>query len=85
MCIHIYTVMTSKTINIKESVFKSLKSLKRKNESFSDLISRFIGKEEKNVLDFLKDIPENERKEISERALFGKEILKEIKPREMTI
>lgn len=32
--------MTTKTISLKESAYKKLASLKRENESFSDLINR---------------------------------------------
>ncbi len=37
--------MTTKTISIKEDVYDLLKSIKRKNESFSDLLKRLTIKQ----------------------------------------
>ena len=49
----------SKTISIRDDVYHSLVNMKRKNESFSDVITRLIYK--RNLLDFAgrwADIPE---------------------------
>ena len=44
--------MATKTITIKEEVYNSLLSLKRKDESFSDLLDRLAKKE--NPLELLE-------------------------------
>ena len=46
--------MATKTITIKEEVYNSLLSLKRKDESFSDLLDRLIRKE--NPLELLEQM-----------------------------
>ncbi len=40
MCLNINIIMAFKTLTIKESVYKKLLLMKRKNESFSDLFER---------------------------------------------
>ena len=54
---HMFTCvifMGTKTITIKEEVYNSLLSLKRKDESFSDLLDRLTRKE--NPLDLLEQM-----------------------------
>jgi len=46
--------MTTKTITIKENVYKMLTKMKRKDESFSDLFER-LAKSKSNV-DLLKEL-----------------------------
>ena len=46
--------MTTKTISIKEDVYDLLKSIKRKDESFSDLLKRLTVKQ--NSFEILKKI-----------------------------
>lgn len=44
--------MVMKTLTIKEKVYKTLVSVKDKNESFSDLLERLAVKEKKSVTEF---------------------------------
>ena len=44
--------MVTKTINIKESAYHALRARKRAGESYSDVILRVTGGEEKSVCDF---------------------------------
>jgi predicted CopG family antitoxin len=46
--------MTTKTITIKEDVYKMLLSVKRKNESFSNLFERLV--KSKSNLEVLKEL-----------------------------
>jgi predicted CopG family antitoxin len=56
----------TKTINIKESAYQALKVRKRFGESFSDVILRITGCEEKSVVDFLRALDPAIRAEIAE-------------------
>lgn len=50
--------MATKTISIREEVYSALKSLKREDESFSDIIGKLTKKRKSNLLDYygaLKD------------------------------
>jgi predicted CopG family antitoxin len=46
--------MTSKTITIREDIYKMLLGVKRKNESFSNLFERLV--KSKSGLDVLKEL-----------------------------
>ena len=78
--------MPSKTINIKDSAYNALKSIKRKGESFSDVILRLTQREEgETLLDFLHSLPMEVRNEIASSASASKKELDTIKPREMSL
>ncbi|VVB69369.1 Putative antitoxin [uncultured archaeon] len=52
--------MASKTISIRDDVYKLLKGAKREEESFSDVIERLLKKDKINLSDYfgaLKDNP----------------------------
>ncbi len=44
ICLNIHLFMSFKTLTIKEDVYKKLLSMKRENESFSDLFERLSEK-----------------------------------------
>ena len=57
--------MGYKTISLRDDVYDSLVKMKRKNESFSDVISRLMYR--RSLLDFagrLADIPEEKNEEL---------------------
>jgi len=59
-----------KTLTIKKSVYEKLSSIKKKDESFSDLFERLSESENPDLMRFagiLKDIPESDFKEIKKR------------------
>lgn len=56
----------TKTIHIRESAYRALKVRKRSGESYSDVILRITGGEEKSVNDFLRPLPPAIRTEIAE-------------------
>ncbi|MBU7045215.1 MAG: antitoxin VapB family protein [Theionarchaea archaeon] len=58
--------MSYKTISLRDDVYESLVKMKRKNESFSDVISRLMYK--RSILDFAgrwADIPEEKIEELA--------------------
>ena len=58
-------IMSYKTISLRDDVYESLVKMKRKNESFSDVISRLMYK--RSILDFAgrwADIPEEKIEEL---------------------
>ena len=85
-CINVYTQLSSmvtKTINIRESAYNVLKAHKRSGESYSDVIFRLTGGEEKSVCDFLQTLDPALRTEIAESVTSAKKDLDRIKPRKV--
>jgi len=59
-CAYIHRYMASKTISIRDDVYKSLRDARRDEESFSDVIERLLMKDKTNLSDYfgaLKDNP----------------------------
>ncbi|NAT10782.1 antitoxin [ANME-1 cluster archaeon AG-394-G06] len=53
--------MGTKTISIREDLYKNLKSMKREDESFGDVVERLITKKrEANLVDFFGVLKDNE-------------------------
>ncbi|MDD1690172.1 MAG: antitoxin VapB family protein [Methanoregula sp.] len=77
--------MVTKTINIKESAYHALKAHKRAGESYSDVILRVTGGEEKSVCDFLLTVDPEVRSEIAESVKTAKTELARIKPRKVSL
>ena len=77
--------MVTKTINIKESAYHALRAQKRAGESFSDVILRVTGGEEKSVCDFLETIDPAVRSEIAESVRSAKSGLDRVKPRKVSL
>ncbi len=77
--------MVTKTINIKESAYHALKARKRTGESYSDVILRVTGGEEKSVCDFLGAIDPAVRSEIAESVKAAKSELDRVRPRKVTL
>jgi predicted CopG family antitoxin len=77
--------MVTKTINIRESAYHALKAQKRAGESFSDVILRVAGGEEKRVCDFLQTIDPAIRSEIAESVNTAKSELDHVKPRKVSL
>jgi predicted CopG family antitoxin len=77
--------MVTKTINIRESAYHALKAQKRAGESFSDVILRVAGDEEKSVCDFLKTIDPAVRSEIAESVKMAKSDLDRVRPRKVSL
>jgi len=77
--------MVTKTINIRESAYHALRAQKRAGESYSDVILRVTGGEEKSVCDFLKTLDPAVRSEIAETVLSAKSGLDRVKPRKVAL
>lgn len=58
--------MNKKNIKIKESVYEKLKAIKRRDESFSDVIERLIEKKAPSYDELVKLISKNTAKTIKE-------------------
>jgi len=79
----VYTqYMVTKTINIKESAYQALKSMKREGESFSDVIIRLSRGEQKSVVDFVRSLPRDLREDLAVSVKNVKQELDEVHPRE---
>jgi predicted CopG family antitoxin len=77
--------MVTKTINIRESAYVALTRNKRSGESYSDVILRITGEENKDVGDFLKTIDPAIRLEIADAVNSAKSDLDRIKPRKVSL
>jgi predicted CopG family antitoxin len=77
--------MVTKTINIRESAYHALKAQKRAGESYSDVILRVTGGEEKSVCDFLATLDPAVRSEIAESVRSAKSGLDRVKPRKVAL
>nr|WP_320160131.1 antitoxin VapB family protein [uncultured Methanoregula sp.] len=77
--------MVTKTINIRESAYHALKAQKRAGESYSDVILRVTGGEEKRVCDFLQTIDPAVRSEIADAVKTAKSELDRVKPRKVSL
>ena len=75
--------MVTKTINIKDSAYQALKSLKREGESFSDVILRLTRKDHGRVTDFVRSLPPDLREELASSVIRAKKELDEAAPREV--
>ncbi|MFA4859554.1 antitoxin VapB family protein [Methanoregula sp.] len=77
--------MVTKTINIRESAYHALKAQKRAGESYSDVILRVTGGEEKSVCAFLQTIDPAVRSEIAESVTTAKSKLDRVRPRKVSL
>jgi predicted CopG family antitoxin len=77
--------MVTKTINIKESAYHALMAQKRAGESYSDVILRVTGGEDKSVCDFLQALDPAVRSEIAESARTAKSEMDRVKPRKVSL
>lgn len=77
--------MVTKTINIRESAYHALKAQKRAGESYSDVILRVTGGEDKSVCDFLQTIDPAVRSEIAESVTTAKSKLDHVRPRKVSL
>lgn len=66
--------MSTKTVSLRESAYKKLKNMKKKDESFSDVVERISDEKEQDLSQFVGAYPEiggvkeqlkKERKEFS--------------------
>lgn len=53
-----YLCMSTKTVSLRETAYKKLKSLKREGESFSDVVERISEEQEQNLEKFSGAFPE---------------------------
>lgn len=77
--------MVTKTINIRESAYHALRAHKRAGESYSDVILRVTGGEEKSVGDFLQTLDPAVRGEIADAVKSAKSELARVRPRKVSL
>ncbi|HII76570.1 MAG TPA: hypothetical protein HA264_05955 [Methanolinea sp.] len=75
--------MATKTINIKESAYQALKSIKREGESFSDVILRLSREDRRSVTEFIRSLSPDLREELAASVTSVKKELDEARPREV--
>ncbi len=75
--------MATKTINIKESAYLALKSMKHEGESFSDVIIRLSRGDRKKVTDFVRSLSPELREELAASVTSVKKELDEVRPMEV--
>ena len=76
ICAYTFTYMT-KVISLSDEAYKTLKKLKRKNESFSDVIMRIVkGMETKPLTDFAGRWVGNDLDKIFKKILHERETIK---------
>ena len=63
----------------------ALKARKRAGESYSDVILRVTGEEEKSVCDFLQGVEPSVREEVAKAAKSGKADLDRVRPRKVPL
>ena len=85
MCIHTLSIMTTKTLNVREEAYLALKARKRPDESFSDTILRLLGKDKKDLLTFLNKLSNQDRSSLAEAAQNAKKELELLHPREVSL
>jgi predicted CopG family antitoxin len=73
--------MATKTINIKESAYQALKSMKHDGESFSDVILRLSQGDRKKVTDFVRSLSPDLREELAASVSSIKKDLDEARPK----
>ena len=54
--------MASKTISIRDDVYKSLKDARREEESFSDVIGRLLKKDKTDLSEYFGALKDDSRK-----------------------
>ena len=72
ICAYIHRCMASKTISIRDDVYKLLKDAKREGESFSDAIKRLLKKDKVNLSEYfgaLKEDPILDRLEADSKRI----------------
>lgn len=80
----VYTqFMATKTINIKESAYMALKSMKHEGESFSDVIIRLSKSDRKKVTEFVRSLSPELREELVASVISVKKELDEARPRDV--
>ena len=77
--------MTTKTINIREEAYVALKAQKRPDESFSDTILRLLGREKKDLIQFLQTLSHEDRASLADAAQTAKKELESLRPREVCL
>ncbi len=76
--------MATKTINIRESAYNALKSMKHEGESFSDVILRLSQGERKKVTDYVRSLPPELKEEMIASVVKAKDELDKAAPREVS-
>mgnify|MGYP001477489046 CR=1 FL=1 len=83
---NVYTqYMVTKTINIRESAYEALKSMKREGESFSDVILRLSREDRKKVTDFVRSLPPEVREDLASSVIKVKKELDTAHPKEVPL